>query len=307
MTEKRAQAGPEGLPALAGRWTKDYPMSRISSWHAGGSVEWLYEPACLDDLRTLFASADERIPFLFVGRGTNLLVRDGGVRGVAVKCDDTLDWIRDLDNDALEIGAGVPCPRAAKHSVDRALRGAEFLCGIPGTVGGALAMNAGCHGSEIWSIVRRVGAVGRGGDLLVLAPEDFSIGYRSVENRDGSQLLFAWAELALEPGDREEARAAMAAMMATRKRTQPLREPNSGSVFRNPPEDSAGRLIESCGLKGRAAGDAQISTQHANFIVNHGTASAADIESLIEQAQVAVRERAGIDLDLEVRIVGSPS
>lgn len=307
MSGAGAIAAPPGMGGLRGKWTADFPMSSLSSWHAGGAAEWLYEPADVDDLRALVAAAGDSSPLLFVGRGTNLLVRDGGIDGIAVRCDAALGWVRVGEGGAVEAGAGAPCPKVAKFAADRDLRGGEFLCGIPGSIGGALAMNAGCHGSEIWDVVAEARAIGPGGEIARRTREDFAVGYRSVEPRGEGFALFVSASLALERGAKGEARKAMGAMMAARRRTQPLTLPNSGSVFRNPGGDSAGRLIEECGIKGLRAGGAEISEKHANFIVNRGGASAADIEALIGRAREAVMDRAGVELELEVRIVGRPA
>ncbi len=299
--------GPLAGCGLAGRWTEDYPMSTISSWHAGGGAEWLYEPAGVGDLERMLGAVYSVMPVLAIGRGTNLLVRDGGVKGTVVKADSVLNRLEtDADSGEVVAGAGVPCPKVAKESVNASLRGGEFLCGIPGTVGGALAMNAGCHGSEIWDVVYRVGIVDMQGRSLELEPSAFDIGYRSVRWTGGEGFLFKSAQLALERGERAEGRTAMSRFMNLRRRTQPLTLPNSGSVFRNPPGDSAGRLVEECGLKGLRIGDAQISEKHANFIVNLGAATAADIEALALRAREQVLEQTGTALELEVRIVGEP-
>lgn len=307
MSAAGRSAGPFAGRDLRGEWAGDFPMSRLSSWHAGGPAEWLYRPADLGDVSRLLAAAHGAMPVLAVGKGTNLLVRDGGVRGVAVRTGPALDWVS-LGPGKAEVsaGAGAPCPKVAKFSVDHGLAGGEFLCGIPGTIGGALAMNAGCHGAETWERVGEVEVVRADGRVDRLGPSAFDVGYRGAQARGKTPVLFGSARLRLSPGDREAARRVMAGMMRRRRATQPLGEPSSGSVFRNPPGDAAGRLIEACGLKGLSVGDAEISRVHANFIVNRGRASASDIEGLIERVRAAVAERAGVRLELEVRIVGDP-
>lgn len=296
---------PYGLDEARGEWVRDFQMSRISSWHAGGRAQWLYRPADLEDAAMLLAGLEGVAPVLAVGKGTNLLVRDGGYRGVAVRTGPALDWVRLGPGEGeVSAGAGTPCPKVAKFSVDHGLSGGEFLCGIPGTVGGALAMNAGCHGSETWDRVAAVETAGADGTVALQDPSDFHIGYRTVRARHGRAVFFGSARMRFSKGERDEARRTMAGMMAQRRSTQPLAEPSAGSVFRNPPGDSAGRIIESCGLKGLAVGDAEVSRVHANFIVNRGGASAADIERLIGLVRAEVLGRAGVGLELEVRIVG---
>jgi UDP-N-acetylmuramate dehydrogenase len=203
--------------------------------------------------------------------------------------------------------AGVASPKVARFAATHDLRGAEFLTGIPGTVGGALAMNAGCYGSETWEIVDSVLVVTRAGDLKRRTPADYQIGYRHVLSRAGVPgELFAAAWFRLVPGEGEEGRRVIKELLQRRIASQPLEQPNAGSVFRNPPGDYAARLIESCGLKGCSVGGAMVSPKHANFIVNTGTASAADIEALIELVQRTVQARCNVLLEREVRIIGEP-
>jgi len=203
--------------------------------------------------------------------------------------------------------AGVASPKVARMAARLGCAGAEFLAGIPGTIGGALAMNAGCYGGETWRHVARVEVLGRDGRFEVRTPSDYAIGYRSVRRADGATAdgIFTAAWFSFVPGDAESARARIRELLARRIATQPLSLPNAGSVFRNPPGDHAARLIEAAGLKGLAIGGAQVSELHANFIVNpRGAARAADIEALIALVRSTVRERSGIDLEPEVRIVG---
>jgi UDP-N-acetylmuramate dehydrogenase len=203
--------------------------------------------------------------------------------------------------------AGVASPKLARFAALHGCGEAEFLAGVPGTVGGALAMNAGCYGGETWTYVARVQVLLRDGTFAIRTPADYRIGYRSVSERDGSppRGLFTAAWFRFPPGDPATSRARIKELLAQRIASQPLQQPNAGSVFRNPPGDHAARLIESCGLKGHAIGAAQVSQRHANFIVNpQRRASAADIEALIAHVRAVVLERTGIDLEPEVRIVG---
>jgi UDP-N-acetylmuramate dehydrogenase len=224
------------------------------------------------------------------------------------------------DGGEIEAGAGVASPKVARFAAMHDLAGAEFLAGIPGTIGGALAMNAGCYGGETWDVVRRVTTVDRAGNLHERTPGHYRIAYRTVKSRyqplavsaaagslkrsGGPNEWFVSAVIALARGVGADSRRRIKALLARRIATQPLGEPNAGSVFRNPPGAYAAKLIEDCGLKGHRIGGAVISTKHANFIVNTGGASAADIESLIELARTRVNERFGIELEPEVRVIG---
>jgi UDP-N-acetylmuramate dehydrogenase len=198
----------------------------------------------------------------------------------------------------------VPSPMVARFAAQNGFVGAEFMAGIPGTVGGALAMNAGCYDGETWAIVESVTTLDRAGQLRQRTRANYNIGYRSVMLQEAGEEWFVAARFKLPRGDGEKSRATIAQLLERRSAAQPLGEPNAGSVFRNPQGDHAARLIEECGLKGHTRGGAMISVKHANFIVNTGNASAADIEALIDTAQRAVREKFGIELVREVRIIG---
>jgi UDP-N-acetylmuramate dehydrogenase len=288
---------------LRGELRRNEPMARHTSWRAGGSADRAYVPADLEDMRLFIASLPASEPVCMVGLGSNLLVRDGGLHGTVIFTHSVFKEIG-LEGDALYAEAGVPAPKLARFAAVRERVGAEFMAGIPGTVGGALAMNAGCYGGETWGIVESVTTLDRAGRLHQRTAADYAIGYRSVVLREGGEEWFVAARFGLARGDGAKSRATIKELLERRIAAQPLNVPNAGSVFRNPPNDYAARLIEACGLKGRALGGAMISQKHANFIVNTGHARAADIESLIETAQRAVREKFGIDLEREVKIVG---
>jgi UDP-N-acetylmuramate dehydrogenase len=250
-------------------------------------------------------------PVLFAGLGSNLLVRDGGLRGTVIFTHAVLNRIQ-LETAAnaaplVYAEAGVASPKVSRFAALHALAGAEFFAGIPGTVGGALAMNAGCYGGETWRVAERVTTLNRRGELNTRVPADYAIGYRSVRLGVAAEEWFVSAHFRFAPGDGAAARATVKQLLERRIATQPLGQPNAGSVFRNPPDDHAARLIEACGLKGRREGGAAISDKHANFIVNLGGASAADIEALMALAERAVHEKFGIRLEREVRIVGEPA
>jgi UDP-N-acetylenolpyruvoylglucosamine reductase len=249
-------------------------------------------------------------PLLAVGLGSNLLVRDGGLRGTVLLLHGALSELR-LENGLVYAQAGVPGAKLARFAALHNLQGAEFFAGIPGTVGGMLAMNAGCYGSETWERVRRVQIMTRSGELIERKPDAYDVGYRHVAAKQGASSgavpageFFAGAWFAFEQGDGDSSRQDIKTLLAKRIASQPLHQPNAGSVFRNPPGDYAARLIEQCGLKGRQIGGAQVSEKHANFIVNVGGATATDIERLINEVQAAVELKTGVRLHPEVKIVG---
>ena len=296
------------LQGLRGVLKAREPMSRHVSWRAGGAAARFYAPADLEDLQSFLAQLPPREPLLFVGLGSNLLVRDGGFNGTVVLTHAAGLHPQTLGG-RLYADAGVAAPKVARFAARHDLAHAEFLAGIPGTVGGALAMNAGCYGGETWDLVERAVTIDRSGALRTRARAEFDVGYRHCALRDDRRLgedeWFAGAWFALRPGDGAVARGRIRELLVRRIASQPLQLPNAGSVFRNPPGDHAARLIESCGLKGLARGGARVSEKHANFIVNpERRASAADIEGLIEEVRRRVAERTSVELVPEVRIVG---
>lgn len=294
---------------LRGTLRRDVDMSRHVSWRAGGRVQQMYQPADLDDLVRFMHVLPADEPLQLLGLASNLLVRDGGLHGTALLLHAALNEMCLEQDGSIYAQAGIAGAKLARFAARHDLAGAEFCAGIPGTVGGMLAMNAGCYGSETWDRVVRVQVLTRAGELIERLPEEYEIGYRSValkqaQSGEAGQEYFVGAWFRFEPGDGKAALEAIKALLAKRIASQPLNLPNAGSVFRNPPGDHAARLIESCGLKGRRIGGAQVSEKHANFIVNTGGATAADIESLINELQATVEAKTGIKLHPEVRIVG---
>jgi UDP-N-acetylmuramate dehydrogenase len=289
--------------ALRGEMRHDVPMSRHTSWRAGGQAERIYRPADLADLQVFLRQLPQDEPLLAVGLGSNLLVRDGGLRGTVLLMHGALSELR-FEGDCIYAQAGVAGAKLARFAAANNFCGAEFFAGIPGTLGGMLAMNAGCYGSETWQKVRRVQVLTRSGELLERTPQEYEIAYRHVALRNTSAEFFVGAWLQFEHGDVEAARQEIKALMEKRSASQPLQMPNAGSVFRNPPGNHAAKLIEGCGLKGKSIGGAQVSEKHANFIVNIGDATAADIENLINEVRATVLQQTGVELHAEVRIVG---
>jgi UDP-N-acetylmuramate dehydrogenase len=318
---------------LRGSQRKYVDMRRYTSWRAGGLAERMYQPADLADLQVFLASLPAGELVLPVGLGSNLLVRDGGLRGTVLLLHAALTELRLEQDGAIYAQSGVPGAKLARFAARHNLRGAEFFAGIPGTVGGMLTMNAGCYGGETWIVVERVQTVDRKGVLHERTPAEYEIGYRNVELKDEKgegrrekgvdvslppslfplpleiflpQEIFVGAWFRLPKGDGEVSRREIRELLSKRISSQPLNLPNAGSVFRNPAKDHAARLIEVCGLKGKKIGGAQVSEKHANFIVNVDHATAADIENLIAEVRKTVQEKTGIALHPEVRIVGEP-
>jgi len=278
------------------------PMSRHTSWRVGGPAQRFYIPADVDDLAAFLSTLPEQESIYLLGLGSNLLVRDHGVRGTVIATSGALNRISLVAPDRVRAEAGVPSAKVARFCVNHSLTGAEFLAGIPGTVGGALAMNAGAFGGEFWTLVEAVETVDRHGQRRTRPASEYGIAYRSVKLPASE--WFVAAHLKLARGEHAQARTLIKSLLAKRGATQPTQLPNAGSVFKNPPGDHAARLIEAAGLKGECIGGACVSELHANFIVNAGTASANDIERLIEHVRTVVERRFGVRLETEVRVIG---
>lgn len=286
---------------VRGELRRDEPMSRHTSWRVGGKADLFFIPSSVEDLQAFLRDVDADTPIFWLGVGSNLLVRDGGIRGVVVSATGVLKGLERIDTYLVRAGSGVPCTQLARQCIRWGLGPSEFFAGIPGTVGGALTMNAGAHGGETWERVESVRTIDRQGEIHQRSPAEYSVGYRSVTGPANE--WFLEATFRFEPGVKASMEA-MKAMLERRKATQPLGLPSCGSVFRNPPGDHAARLIEAAGLKGYRIGGAEVSPKHANFIINTGDATATDIEELIEHVRQTVIEQHGIELRHEVRIVG---
>jgi UDP-N-acetylmuramate dehydrogenase len=293
------------LSGFRGEVRHNEPMSRHVSWRAGGAATHAVAPVDLDDCATLLAALPPDEPLLMVGLGSNLLVRDGGFRGTVMFTHGALKSLQVETDGSIYAEAGVASPKVARFAATHDRAGAEFLAGIPGTIGGALAMNAGCYGSETWTFVERVLLLNRRGEKVIRTPDDFEIAYRHVRALKANDEIFGGAWFRFEHGHGDESRQRIRTLLEKRISSQPLQLPNAGSVFRNPPGDHAARLIEAAGLKGLKLGGAQVSEKHANFIVNpQGVAKASEIEMLIGQIQAVVMQKFGVALECEVRIVG---
>ncbi|HVP34970.1 MAG TPA: UDP-N-acetylmuramate dehydrogenase [Steroidobacteraceae bacterium] len=289
---------------FAERVRRREPLSRHTSWHVGGPAEVFFKPRDRAELAAFLRALPADVPIHWIGLGSNLLVRDGGLPGVVISTHGTLDALERSSDTTVRAEAGVACARLARQCIKWGLGPAEFFAGIPGTLGGALAMNAGAFGGETWQHVRAVETIDRHGEQRLRQAGEYRVGYRSV-TAPAAEEWFVAAQLVFE--QRPGAHAGeVQALLARRKESQPIGEWSCGSVFTNPPGDHAARLIESAGLKGFRIGDASVSQKHANFIINHGSARAADLERLIEHVRTTVERVHGVSLHPEVRIVGVP-
>jgi UDP-N-acetylmuramate dehydrogenase len=290
-----------GKQTIRGKLMFDEPMSKHTSWRLGGAADRYYVPADLEDLRLYLAGLEDDIDILWVGLGSNLLVRDGGIRGQVIAPLNALREIRLQPDGGLYAECGVSCTRLAKFCQQQGFAGADFFAGIPGTVGGALTMNAGAFGGETWAAVERVLMLDRHGELSEREPSEFDIGYRQV--RLPRPEWFAAAVFRFAPrveGEESNIRE----LLRQRNATQPIGQPSCGSVFKNPPGQHAAKLIETAGLKGFCLGGACVSDKHANFIISGKNTTAREVEALIEHIRKTVAERFDVRLETEVRIVG---
>lgn len=286
---------------LRGELRQHESLSRYTSWRVGGEARQLYRPADAADLAQFLQQLPDKEPLLWLGLGSNLLIRDGGFNGTVIVTAGALQHIK-VDGLTLEAEVGVYCSKLAKQAAKAGLKGAAFLAGIPGTLGGALAMNAGAHGGETWDFVSGVTTIDKHGELRERPLSDFKVSYRHVALP--ADEWFVAAKMQFEQGDAKAESDLIRDLLKKRNASQPTNQPCAGSVFRNPEGDFAGRLIETSNLKGLTVGGASVSTKHANFIVNDGTATAADIENLIQLVQQKVEDLQGVRLTPEVHIIG---
>ena len=279
------------------------PMSRHSSWRCGGVADFFFQPEKVEELSAFLREKSDFVEIVWLGLGSNLLVRDGGFRGFIVSTTKALREIfwRD-ENKSLYVQSGVSCAKVAREAASKNRKGLEFLVGIPGTIGGALRMNAGALGSEIWDFVEEVETIDSLGNIKVQKKPEFTPCYRDVK---GSSRWFVGAKLRVEEKFSGDSFGKLQALLQKRRATQPIGKLSCGSVFTNPTGDFAGRLIEISGLKGSRIGGAVVSEKHANFILNENNASATDIERLILYVQEIVKHKTGVILEKEVKIVGN--
>ncbi|WP_455242177.1 UDP-N-acetylmuramate dehydrogenase [Petrachloros mirabilis] len=288
------------VAGIRGNVTFGASLDAYTSFKIGGPADVLVEPADVEDVRRLVKQASRRnIPWFVLG-GTNLLIRDGGIRGIVVSLSK-LRSIREEPGSVLYAEGGVGMPTLIGHAIRRSLTGLEWAAGIPGTVGGCLVMNAGTRLGEMKDSVKAVRLVNRRGELLDLPKSEIPFQYRRARLPKGV-VVGVW--LQLRQGIRSEIEKVVKDYLHYRKDTQPLTMPSAGCVFKNPANDSAGRLIEETGLKGLSVGDAEVSTKHGNFIVNRGHARAAEVIELVGKVRRTIKKKCGVRLELELKIVG---
>lgn len=290
------------LQALQGELLKHAPLAQYTSWRSGGVADYVYLPKDLQDLSSFLSRVPEEMPITWLGLGSNTLIRDGGVAGLVIVTQGALNQIEERSPMHIRAEAGVASAKLARFTARLGATGLEFLAGIPGTIGGALAMNAGCFGGETWQFVESVEVMNRHGEVTLHPASAFSVSYRHVE-RDPNEWFVA-GHFKLLPGDREASLESIRALLERRSATQPTGTANCGSVFRNPPGDFSGRLIEQCGLKGKMIGGAHVSEKHANFIINDNHATSEDIERLIAFVGDTVEKQTGVRLIPEVCVIG---
>jgi UDP-N-acetylmuramate dehydrogenase len=284
--------------------SEDEPLASRTSFGIGGPADFFVElgrPKAIEEL--IDGCVQRDIPYLLLGAGTNLLIADAGIDGLVIR---VVNRDHEVDGRVVRAGAGLKMMRLARIVADAGLRGFEFAIGVPGTVGGAVYQNAGCWGKELRAVLVEVDGFMPGAGKMTWKPADLKFGYRTSALREGALRggFVVGATIQLERGDGEEAKALMAKLTRERSETQPIKTKNCGSVFQNPPGDSAGRLVQAAGLKGAREGNAVVSPMHGNFIVNEGGATAADVKRLIERIQAEVRRRFNIELEAEVEMVG---
>lgn len=292
----------EAFVGFAGEIRFNEPMHRHTSFKIGGEADAMIFPEGVDDLKTaVLGIKKQRMPFFVMGKGTNLLVLDGGIRGIVINLR-SFRKLSPMPDNSLYAGAGIQLQLIARHAAGMGLSGLEFASGIPGSLGGAIVMNAGANGGEIGPLIRGIRILGMDGEIRDIKGDRLRFGYRSSYLPQG---IIISAELRLKRSEKREARDEGMHEIIRRRKTQPLSMPNAGSVFKNPPGDYAGRLIEEAGLKGFTVGDAQVSPLHANFIVNMGRATARDVLALIRMIGKKVETEKGITLELEIKVVGN--
>lgn len=290
------------LMKMRGQLLENEPLARYTSWRTGGPADYLYIPADLDDLSHFLRALPATIPLTWLGLGSNTLIRDEGVEGVVVLTQGALNQLSKIDEQKVRAEAGISAAQLARYTARLGSTGLEFMAGIPGTVGGALAMNAGCFGGETWRFVQAVETINREGQIKIRPLTDFTVHYRHVVRPEGE--WFVAGHFALQPGDKEKSLSDIRALLEKRNHSQPTGTANCGSVFRNPTGTYAGKLIETCGLKGKKVGGALVSEKHANFIINDDHATSADILLLIAEIHAIVLQKTGVRLIPEVCIIG---
>jgi len=290
------------MPEVRGKLKERAPLAPLLWFKSGGCADWLFEPKDADDLADFLAAIDPALPVMGLGLGSNLIVRDGGVRGVVVRLGKAMGAIEALDATTLRCGGGASGIAVSSAARDAGIAGLEFLRGIPGTVGGFVRMNGGAYGREVADVLTDADIVLRSGERRTLGCDDLHYSYRHSALPD--QAIVVAATLRGTPGDKSAIQAEMDRIAAAREATQPLRTKTGGSTFKNPDGDKAWRLVDAAGCRGLTIGGAQVSEKHCNFLINTGDASSADIEALGEEVRRRVKDKAGVELQWEIQRVG---
>ncbi|GJM06493.1 MAG: UDP-N-acetylenolpyruvoylglucosamine reductase [marine bacterium B5-7] len=277
-------------------------LAGFTTWGVGGPADYVLVPRSLEELSEALQETPADMPITWLGLGSNVLIRDAGIRGLVILTHKGLSAMTETAS-GIHVEAGVPCAKLAKWGAKHDKPDAAFFAGIPGTIGGALFMNAGAFGHETWKFVNTVDTINRRGEISHYPANHFNAEYRHIIGL-GQDEWFVAGDFQFETNTSAEAKTAIKALLQKRNDAQPIGLRSCGSVFRNPPGDYAARLIEACGLKGKTLGGAQVSEKHANFIINTGAALAADIESLIHMVQDTVKQETGIHLQAEAKILG---
>ena len=292
------------LPPVRGSLTHEAPLKDLVWFRAGGPAEWLFRPADMDDLATFLAARPGDLRLSVIGVGSNLLVRDGGIPGVVIRLSSAFGKI-EVHGTRVRAGAAALDGAVARAAADAGIAGMEFLRGVPGTIGGALKMNAGCYGREIKDIFVEATALDSRGNKIKLTPADMNFVYRKTQVRD--ELIFIEAVFEGTLDTPEAIRARMEELSANREAAQPIKSRTGGSTFKNPPGHKVWQLVDEAGCRGLRRGDAQVSEKHTNFLINVGEASAADLEALGEEVRKRVKEKSGVELEWEIKRVGVPA
>lgn len=287
---------------VRGTLTHDAPLAKLVWFKSGGEAEWLFEPSDLDDLTNFLSRLPEGTPVMALGLGSNLIIRDGGVPGVVVRLGKAFSSVETRRDCVLECGGGAPGILVASNARDAGIAGLEFLRGIPGTVGGFVRMNGGAYGREVADVLIDCDVVLPGGNCVTIPKSDLEYTYRHSRLPDGA--IVVAARFQGRPGDSAQIEAEMNRIAHAREETQPLRSKTGGSTFKNPKGDSAWRLVDAAGCRGLKMGGAQVSEKHANFLINTGEATSADIEGLGEEVRRRVAEKTGVYLEWEIQRVG---
>jgi UDP-N-acetylmuramate dehydrogenase len=292
------------LPKVRGSYSEHASLRDLVWFRAGGAADILFRPADVEDLCAFMRAKPSDLPVTVIGVGSNLLIRDGGIPGVVIRLPAAFGRVEKISDTQIRAGAAALDAAVARAAADAGITGLEFLRGIPGTIGGALSMNAGCYGSEMKDVLVEARAVDSHGTLITLGLGEMGFTYRHSSPRD---LIYVDAVLHGRPGDPDTIRQRMEALVAQRESTQPVRSKTGGSTFTNPAGHKAWQLIDQAGCRGMSRGGAQVSEKHCNFLINAGDATATDIEGLGEEVRARVKAKFGIELDWEIKRIGRTS